>query len=72
MTIAFGKAKIEIEAKGCVECGSWWSTGWQIARTISVVINNRERLIDIHICNECAAKKSSAQNPASSISHPAS
>ncbi len=61
MSIAFcksvGKAKINIEAKGCVECGTQFSSGWSVDRTVLIVIGKTRIEVPLSICNDCKKKK---------------
>jgi len=51
--IEIGKATVTVESKGCVGCGTQWSRGWHVARTIGVIVNGRTFLITIHRCADC-------------------
>ncbi len=57
MTKSVGKAKVNITATGCIECGSEHGTGWSVARQIKVSIGLKRGTVDIHICDECKKRR---------------
>ena len=48
-----GKARIEVRAQGCIDCGTFWSHAWEVARTLTVTIGKRTFDLDIHRCGDC-------------------
>lgn len=56
-SVSFGKARISIESKGCVSCGTEWSSGWAAAQVVPVQIGNRRIEVTVSICAECQAEK---------------
>lgn len=57
MRLQYGKAKVEIISFGCISCGTIGSHGWEVARTLRMVIDKREYEIAIHICADCKQRK---------------
>jgi hypothetical protein len=56
MTKNFGKAKLDITVKGCMTCGTEWSSGWSVGRTVSVAFDGKSPIdVDIHLCARCSA-----------------
>lgn len=54
---SIGKAKINIEVKGCTECGTEFSAGWSIDRLVIVFIGNMRSDVPLLICADCRKKK---------------
>lgn len=60
-----GKAKIRIEARGCVDCGAEHSFSWEVAGTVKLFVAGNDgkpgRLVKIAVqrCGDCmkAAKR---------------
>lgn len=56
-TIQIKKATITIHSRGCVDCGTEFSSGWTAARTIVVIAGRRTLRIPVHRCDDCQAKR---------------
>lgn len=58
-TIRRRKTKIQIQAKGCIQCGSEHSSGWFVAEQAKVTVGllhcEHFVTIDLHICSACQA-----------------
>lgn len=48
-----GKAKIDMDIRGCIDCGTEYSHGWEIARIIDVKIGGKVYQAEIHRCADC-------------------
>lgn len=46
-------AKIDMTIRGCIECGTEFSSGWRVAREIKVTIGSKEFYGNVHICIDC-------------------
>lgn len=55
MTISIAKCKLEIEARGCIECGTEWARHWTPAREIIVKVGKRTIKVLANKCDRCAA-----------------
>lgn len=56
-----GKTKIRIEVEGCTECGTEYSTGWSILKTIPVKVGATTYQVGISICAGCLNAAQEAQ-----------
>lgn len=54
METNIGKAKVKIKSEGCFKCGTTFSSGWSVYKTIPVTIGPRAGMIDINICFDCS------------------
>lgn len=60
-TFRVGKAKIRLEAEGCVDCGSRYSTTWTEAEKVEVQVPGRgwhkrgRFTITLYRCADCQA-----------------
>ncbi len=52
-TLTVGKAKVNITARGCIDCGAQWSHAWEVAKLIAVTVGGREHTIAINRCGDC-------------------
>ncbi len=52
-----GKAKIDLSIRGCIDCGTEHSSGWEVARTVDVAIAGKVYQGQIHRCADCSRKK---------------
>jgi hypothetical protein len=59
LSLHIQKAHIEITVEGCIECGTRWSRGWHPAKSVSVLIQKKERMLVLHRCADCETKQSS-------------
>jgi hypothetical protein len=61
MSIGFsttvGKTKINVEAKGCVKCGSEHASGWAFYQVVPIIIGNLHGTVNISICADCLKNK---------------
>lgn len=55
-TFRFGKAKVSVDAKGCVDCGTEHSSGWHDARRVIIHCGTRCDEVMVHRCADCEAK----------------
>jgi len=61
--VQYGRAKIRIEAKGCVDCGREFSYAWESAGAVRVTLNRgvtgheRVLMVMVHRCGRCALRK---------------
>ena len=53
MKIQVGKSTIEVTVEGCIQCGTRWSSGWTVAKILTVKIGKREQAISLFICADC-------------------
>lgn len=58
MKATYGKAKVEITARGCIDCGTEWSSDWKVDKQVKVIIGGREGYISLHVCADCMKKRS--------------
>lgn len=56
-SIDIGHTKIRLSVEGCVDCGTLWSSGWTVAKVVSIKIGSKEGEISLHRCIECMQKK---------------
>jgi hypothetical protein len=52
-----GKAKIDLDIRGCIDCGIQWSSGWEIAQVVEVVVAGKVYQGKVHRCADCTRKK---------------
>jgi hypothetical protein len=52
-----GKAKIDMEIRGCIDCGTEYSSGWEVARIIEVKIGGKVYQGQLHRCADCMKNK---------------
>ncbi len=52
-----GKAKIDLEIRGCIDCGTEFSSGWEVAKVIDIKIGNKVYQGEIHRCADCMKNK---------------
>ena len=52
-----GKTIVSVEVKGCVSCGTRWSSGWTVVRRLTVRIGANEGVIALHACADCLRNK---------------
>lgn len=58
-TVQVGKAKLTVDVKGCVKCGTERSSGWKTERMVDVTVRQgrgRESklIVQAHICADCS------------------
>lgn len=58
---AVGKSKIKIEVKGCISCGTDYSTGWTSAKTVPVKIGHGTVHVSIPCCADCCQSRKKKQ-----------
>jgi hypothetical protein len=51
-----GRSTITISARGCVDCGTEWATGWAEATAVECRIGRKEFLVPIPRCSDCDAR----------------
>lgn len=54
--VMIGRAKIRVEAQGCMGCGTQYAPGWRPGRTVQVTVNGRRLEVAVALCSECSAK----------------
>ena len=52
-----GKAKIDLEIRGCIDCGSEASSGWEVAQIIEIKIGSKSHQGTIHRCADCTKQR---------------
>lgn len=58
-----GKAKVEFNVRGCMGCGTEFSSGWRVVRHVTIVIDNGRPIeLDVHQCADCD-KQADCQMP---------
>jgi hypothetical protein len=53
-----GKTRIELTARGCIDCGTEYATGWSTERTFVWTFGEHKQTVSIPICATCAARRS--------------
>ena len=52
-----GKAKIDLDIRGCIDCGAEYSSGWEIAKVIEIKIAGKAYQAEVHRCADCMKNK---------------
>ncbi len=52
-----GKAKIDLTIRGCIDCGTEYSSGWEIARIVEVAVAGTVYQGKVYRCADCANKR---------------
>ena len=52
-----GKAKIDLDVRGCIDCGTEYSSGWEVARIVEIKIGKTVYQCEIHRCARCMKNK---------------
>jgi hypothetical protein len=53
MNLKIGHSTLTIEVEGCIQCGTKWSSGWAVAKLVTVKVGQREHTVSLHICADC-------------------
>jgi hypothetical protein len=51
-----GKAKIQMQVAGCIDCGTEHSSGWTVAKVIEVKVGTQSFQAQIYRCADCLKK----------------
>jgi hypothetical protein len=57
-----GKAKIDLTVRGCIDCGTLWSSGWEVAKRVEVTVDGSLFYVCVNRCADCSNKAKGKQN----------
>ena len=52
-----GKARINLEIVGCIDCGTNCSSGWEVAKIVEITVASKTHQGEIHRCADCMKNK---------------
>lgn len=62
--LTVGKAKIDLDVRGCIKCGFEYSHNWETAKEVTVTfeVDKRKvvRTVSVYVCGDCMEK---GENP---------
>jgi hypothetical protein len=52
-----GKCKLDLTVRGCVDCGTQWSSGWEVAKRLEVTVDGSLFYVCVNRCAECSNQR---------------
>lgn len=52
-----GKATVHIQVDGCIDCGTKYSRGWEMSKTVPIKIGNKSYNAEIYRCADCIERR---------------
>jgi uncharacterized protein (UPF0212 family) len=60
-SVRIGKAKIDVIGRGCIGCGTEFSSAWTVAKIVQVEVEGRRLEIRLYRCRNCSAKSNTQE-----------